>query len=447
LILHPAKWNISLHRKNKFERKQKRRSRRLLRKRLTTVASTVSFEIAFGRRSKIIRTLASCSDSLGMKHRGSIHFTAPEYFSIFDNPEGTLNAISSLAKAMQEYRVSRAHLNFNELVGYDLGANALLSVLVAELSTEGRRIGRLTRWSGTLPRDVSINRFIRSMSIIKRLKVKEGESIALESNKLRVYEYRCRDYVRNMRPRELDRKGRVSVEFANHINNCLATVGKTLTVQARSLLCTYVGEIIDNAEQHSHLHDWVVHGYLDTNVEVPMCEVVIFNFGDSISESFLALPPSSYARERVQPYLERHRNSGWFSADWQEEDLLTVLALQQGISSRSQSGGDTRGNGSVELIEFFQKMHSEWSNGGASEPRMLIVSGATCLDFDGKYRMRNNQDGLKVIAFNAENDLMNRPERSHVRRLDRARFPGTMISLRFALPAASQAVAEPGGTP
>lgn len=166
-----------------------------------------------------------------------------------------------------------------------------------------------------------------------------------------------------------------------------------------------------------------------------MCEVVIFNFGASIAETFERLPAEHFTRRQVQAYMDKHTQFNLFDPlMWRREDLFTLLALQGNVSTKNETDQDTRGNGSVDLIEFFQRVYRECSNGDEQQAaEMILVSGTTVIKFDGKYTMKPNAAGVKVIAFNAQNDLHDRPDRERVRRLRGVSFPGTLIGLRFPL--------------
>jgi len=76
---------------------------------------------------------------------------------------------------------------------------------------------------------------------------------------------------------------------------------------------------------------------------------------------------------------------------------------------------------------------------------MVIVSGSTYIEFDGKYEMRPNHDGVRIIAFNETNDLTEKPDPSYVRRLAGVSFPGTLISLKFPLSTGKSTVATSAG--
>ncbi len=207
-------------------------------------------------------------------------------------------------------------------------------------------------------------------------------------------------------------------------------------------LGAYLGEILANAEDHAGYLDWTVQGYLDNTLDVPMCEIAIFNFGRSIAESLQSVDEHGYTWKQVSPYLDMHTQRKLFGRTWREEDLLTVIALQGNVSRLNTSEQTTRGQGTVELIDFFQRIN-DVCNGDTGSARMAIVSGSTYILFDGTYRMEVQEEGAgKVIAFNSDNDLYQRPDPKFVKNLGDQRFPGTIISIKFPLSLAESSLVE-----
>jgi hypothetical protein len=443
-----AKLNPSLYLRNKRERKRRRRQLREWKADRAREDSRRAFDKAFGHRSKIIDLLAACG-SVGpaLEHRGRLRFVVPDRFSVIDDTARTLDALSRFARAMRAHRVSSVFIDFSRMASYDLGANGLLDILIQELAVEARRNARTVRWRGTFPAGPAHARFVRALGVIKRLRVAHEYPTREDAARLVMFDQRSRHYVRALRPQFVDKKSRVTASFADHINRCLHTIGRALSLEARMRLCTYVGEVIDNAEQHAGMLDWAIQGYLDTQLETPMCEVVIFNFGRTIAETFEALPADSFTRQQIQRYIELHGKRRLFDAAWRKEDLYTLIALQGNVSSKNESATDTRGNGTVDLIDFFQRVHAECSGASGAPARMVIVSGSTRVLFDGKYAMTPNQDGIRVIAFNSGNDLEDRPDRDYVGKLDGVEFPGTLIGLQFPLSTAQSTVAATGESP
>jgi len=445
---HLAKTDIPLYLQKKRARKGARRAHRVWKEKVEARVHNAELDRRFGAVSKIVAMMASADPSPDVVRKRGVRLPLPAAFSILDNPELAIGAVSSFASQLRAQQLGRIYLDFTKVVSQDLGANGLLDVLVDELQTQAKRTGRQIKWRGTFPKSASDRRFMRSMGVIKRLKVEHEYLDDSEAAAIVLFNERCKHYTRSEKPTHADKKSRVTQQFADHINNCLSHVGRKLHLGARSRMCDYVGEIIDNAEQHGLMGDWSIQGYLDNSLTTPMCEIVIFNFGRTIAQSFEALNRDSYTRQQVQRYIDLHQNGGFFQPNWRKEDLYTLIALQGGVSTKNQTPADTRGNGTVDLITFFQKMHKECTADKHEEAaRMALLSGSTFILFDGTYSMKPNENGINIIAFNQENDLQKRPDSKYVRALGGVNFPGTMICLQFPLPATAITAATNGVAP
>lgn len=379
--------------------------------------------------------------------RFSVAVRVGKKFSIIDEPRSTIELICSFASALQKgKRISHIKFHHEHLEGYELAANAILDLVTVERRAELKSRGSTTPMnvSGLYPADPHVKRFIKAMGIIKHMGVKHEAPPKEESVKLRFFDARNRYYRLNPDARSADFKDVQQRKFVDFIDDCLNRCNKHgLTDLGKQALGQYTGEILANAEDHAEFIDWSVLGYLDTSAAVPTCEIAIFNFGTSIAETLIALDKNSLAWERLAPYVEKHMQSGYFDKKWRLEDLLTVVALQQHISSKNSEEDHSRGQGTVYFIDFFQQMHDVCAgHETTSNATMSIVSGGTYILFDGKYRLTEREDGNKVIAFNASNDLGQKPDSKYVRSLDGVHFPGTIISVRFPLSLGANAMVE-----
>lgn len=446
-MMHFAKIDVPRYLREKRARKAARRRLRRVKSIRRKKAEAAAFSLQFGQKSKIIKMMTN-GNPPSVANNGQVGFRLPKVFSIIDDPGGTLRALTFLAQEMRTPKINEFFFDFGRLEKQDLGANGVLDVLVQELSTQAKQTGRKIRFRGTYPEDAGLRRFLRGMGVIKRLKITHEYPTQGELSRLVLFNARCRHYIRALKPRDADKKSRVTRAFADHINKCLASIGRTLTPAALGQLCQYVGEIIDNAEEHADMLDWAIEGYFDPHLPDPICEIVIFNFGKTISESFESLSAHSFTRQQIKTYIDLHQRQGFFQHGWRVEDLYTLIALQGGVSTKNMSDRDTRGNGTVDLIEFFQRVHTECSSPTTNQKaRMVILSGGTYVLFDGKYKMEPNSDGVRIIAFNDANDLNQKPDTQYICHLDGVSFPGTIISIKFPLSSGSSStvVTEAGG--
>ena len=446
MALHLAKYDVRQFLAKKRALKKKRKQIRIARKRLIAAIRQRTFDAKFGKSSRIISMMAKYSPSPTVPFQRTISAQLPKRFSVVDEPEIVFNKLSDLACQLKAYRLGSVFLDFSKVEEQDLSANGLLDVLVDELSTAARRTGHKIRWRGTYPANANDKRFVKAMGVIKRLQIEHEYPRQEEVAELELFDARCKHYMRVPDARQQNKNSRTTQKFADHIDRCLKRVNRTLLKEARGRLCQYVSEIIDNAEEHAQMGDWSIQGYLDTHLDTPMCEISIYNFGHTIAETLEALPDDSYTRDQVKRYIDLHEKGGFFKADWRREDLYTLIALQGNVSSKNHARTDTRGNGTVDLIGFFQRVLEECSEGKHQQSaRMAIASGSTFIMFDGSYQMKPDENGVNIIAFNKNNSLEERPDARYVRRLTTAHFPGTVISLKFPLSTASSTSAVNGG--
>ena len=443
--MHPAKHNVSLFLSIKRQRKllaRQKSAREAHRDRSRAERHRLARAHAFGTSSVIASMLARAAVRPPEEAADRVVLVVPTVFSMLDEPELVLGLVTSLAARTRNQLPSEVFVDLSNVVTQDLGAHVLIDKLVDELTQESRASNRPIRWRGTYPKDPARARLIRATGIIRQLKISHEYLPAAEAAALKVFQRQCRHYLVPTRPANVDDKSIAVKRFVDHVDACLAGAGRRLTLPARSRLCDYVGEILDNAEQHAQMSDWSVQGYLDMSLAEPMCEVAILNFGKSFAQTLLDLPGDDYTSRQVAEYLDLHAKNGWFGTGWRREDLLTLIALQGMVSCKNTTEDSTRGQGTADLIEFFQQMHDECNVATGRQARMSIVSGGTRVVFDGTYRIRPNQHGTRIIAFNAANDLAQQPDRKFVRSLAGGSLPGTLIAIQFPLSAASLSPTE-----
>jgi hypothetical protein len=215
----------------------------------------------------------------------------------------------------------------------------------------------------------------------------------------------------------------------NYFNRCLGQYGFLLTDQGVASLAKLISEALGNAEEHSGKKDWWVSAYLHQDEESSYGDfhITIFNLGPSIADTLRTLPEDSWIKPDLEEILTAQRVGKVGGGD--DETVRTVLALQEHVSRLRGPLDRDRGQGTVDMIDFFYELGG--LERGSGRPRMCILSGHIHILFDGTYRLEVTERG-KRIAFNRDRDLRRPPDPKYVRRLPR-RFPGTLISLRFYL--------------
>ncbi|ABC27734.1 conserved hypothetical protein [Hahella chejuensis KCTC 2396] len=361
---------------------------------------------------KYIRDLLGRGRFAGrMSYRKILNVTLPKLFSLIENPSESLRALSKLGPIFESNCViKRISISHEKVSGHDLAAEVLLGRVVKACGTFLSNSGGDVSISGVYPTSDSMAKLIRSVGVVKELEV-DGHQIDGSSEKKEKIVLFSRRAIPegDISVGSLDRKTLTTQDFVDHINKCLLGCKVKLTAHAEQQLAEYVGEILDNVQEHSGNNDWQIVGYLDKNNESRVCEVVIFNFGKTISDTFKELERDDFAKSEMMGYLECHRRGNLMMPNWNEDDLITLVALQGRVSSKNSESDDTRGHGTVDLISFFQDICL--GEDGEAKAKMCIMSGKTHIKFDGKYKMKNDGNGRPTIAFNVDNDLRKIPDK------------------------------------
>jgi hypothetical protein len=423
------------------ERRQRKWLARLAKLRARRYLENLAEALVVPYESPAISMLAAQNPTVDVPRRPArLDVEIPKTFSVFDNASQSLGAAARLARAARHASFEEVFFDHSRMATVDLAAESVLDFIALEVDRESRsRRQRGTAFGGKFPTDPALVRYLRAIGIIRSLGVRNAYLPPGHRRGVRVFYARSHKHLRPSVAGAPDHKETVIKAFVDHFDRCLRDNDRTLTQEGRMRLGHYTGEILANAEDHSGMRDWTIAGYLDNAREGHRCEIAIFNFGRTISETLQDVPVDSPVYRDITPYVEEHARKSLFGAEWTRENLLTLVALQGHISSKNVRPGIDRGQGTVDLIHFFQQVHDECGTDKAAA-QMAIMSGQTHIKFDGKYKMRLSR-GRQVIAFNASNDLGLPPDLKYITNLSVA-FPGTVISIAFPLAGRNVAALE-----
>jgi hypothetical protein len=355
----------------------------------------------------------------------------PKIFSFLDDPDAALETLNRVRRIAAEPSVRLIQIDHRQCEVLGLCASTAMDLILLDAKEERNPSNRL-HFHGYMSRVSSVNLMLRASGILRHLKVPEAElPLELETKVKRCDLFRGRqDRIEIGRARDV-----AATSLTDYFDSCLRGVRHELTLQGKNYLSSLLTEIIGNAEEHggtwSTIGHWVSTGTDDN--PFGECHIVILNHGRTIYESLDQVHQSAELKRNLRTLSDLHRSQGFFGfmPGWEEEPLWTLYALQERVSRyMGTPRGVDRGNGTIKFIEFFQQLAGE-------SGRMCINSGAAYILFDGKYRLQEVSRGherLKVIAFNADNDLERPPERKYVRQLDHS-FQGTVVSIRLTLDA------------
>jgi hypothetical protein len=350
----------------------------------------------------------------------------PNKFSFLENPIETINALADLNTLLRQESLQTIRLNNSNCDVFDLCASAVLDVLMLR----GRQYRRRRMfYLGEYSKNEEVNVLIRSVGLQANFRHK-GDRALTDGD--RMFELCKLQQGYRSNPAKSTESERVSSHLVDFLNNCLRRHGFSLHTTWKADIGSLITEVLDNCEQHARTDgNWYATAYYKQNCpESPDGEfhLTIFNFGDSIHQSFQHKTAAPSIRQEIKDLLDHQRKNYVHKRDWNEESLSTLYALQEGVSRYTGTEGRSdRGRGTARMIEAFRDL-------SAGSGKMVLVSGGACIFFDGRYKIKVenvNGEDQRVIAFNDQNSLLLPPDPTAVTHMTGAFFPGTLVSVRF----------------
>jgi hypothetical protein len=238
---------------------------------------------------------------------------------------------------------------------------------------------------------------------------------------------------------EPQRKETVADEFCAALDEWLDQgddVSFELTPSGRAAFATIITELLDNAERHSQPSEgtalagnWTCAAFMARRKEggrsVYRCYMGFLSVGATIAESLATGPDDMLAD--VRRYANKHSFKGL-----SEEALMTVYALQDGITRIRDAAGRRGGIGFQELLKFVRLLSDDVGIG--SDAQLTVISGNTCIRLKKPYveGVRAEATKPRLIWFNPNNDPNAAPSPDHVFDLEQ-RFAGTVVGISFIL--------------
>jgi hypothetical protein len=194
-----------------------------------------------------------------------------------------------------------------------------------------------------------------------------------------------------------------------------------LPFNAYQAIASTIGEHFDNIILHApEAEIGVLCGFYDKeNKEIT---ILIYNFGKTIYETLLAETLPEQIKVELIDIIESHAKKNFFEfkSKFTPENALTLLAIQEGISSRVKFD-KSRGHGLIDFIEHCFTL--------SNETKVILISGKTAIKIDKKYQIGKKllfDRERRVIAMNESNDIYDKPDSSYVVNLN-LNFPGVLI--------------------
>ncbi len=364
----------------------------------------------------------------------------PRIFSLIENPDESMKIMHELAGKI---RMNPSGLFFDytncEVLG--LCASAVMDVIVLnQMKYASRRKLSFPRLSGNYPKSDDAQKIFLATGLIKHLGITNNvDPNDMFRESVTLLELQGREGRRRTTPRASSQEEIASTQFVEYLERCFKRQHLDLGLQEQNYLSKLCGEVLDNATEHSGRSNWYIIGYsqsiIDNSESIEECNIVILDFGLTIAEAMKMMETTNPAKSQIEELVENHSKKNLFQkCRYTPENLYTLFALHQGISSAQNAIKKVRGQGTIEMIRAFERLSQQTSN--AKKPLMVLISGSTMIRFDGKYSLQETRTnaGKEVLAmtFNREGDPYLPPDPHSVIALDSS-LPGTLLSVRIYL--------------
>ncbi|HLN94302.1 MAG TPA: hypothetical protein VK183_01610 [Flavobacterium sp.] len=425
--------------------RRKRTAKRIKRRRLGKIFDQSKFRKTFQSiiqkyeirrvqeyKSTLFEFLKTKKFIIGHEDR-SLRIYIGDEFNLETNYNETIEKISDIVYSIWINVGKTIVVDFTNCTKVDQSALFLLQILRLEIQGEWNRLDRfLTEISIStkvefVPSKISdVNLHLLLCGMSNNVEVSEGivpiDSLGfLKGEKTRNY------FLEN-------RKGINATKIVAYVNKCLRRNDFEFSEIGESDLTNLIGEVLNNAEDHSHFSTYYVtanyHHEADATLDsgvVGELNISFMNFGSSIYEGLEGTKEENSAiYEIISKIYDKVSGQSTFSKD----NLFTLYALQDGIS-RLKYEDESRGTGTMKFINCFFSLGDYVNEAKNKQPRLTILSGKTYLICDNKYKPFE-KDSRYFVSLNDQSDLFFPPNKSHLKDLKYA-FPGTMLSIKVFL--------------
>lgn len=368
----------------------------------------------------------------------------PEIFSIIEAPLEAYKTFRKLISALLVENTKSVILDYQECIKVELGSQILLDIILRDYLSFARKCIQIDRnqkeyfpvkIGGCNIENEDVQKIIFSVGSPVTLKVKEHDFDDVIRYKLCIHDNeKEKDPDKRMQQKELD-----TTNMADYVIECLERMKLKLTSSKLDDLCTVIGEMLINAEEHSSTKYRFSIGYFkEENIDgkhFGIFRLVILNFGNTIYEKFKSEDcPNKEIKIKMRELSQSYtRRDLFYRRKFEEESLWTLYALQEGVTSVSPKEYK-RGNGSIRFIESF--FNIKGSQDADSVSNMTMISGNTKIVFDGTYNIQlktnENNETFRVMTFNESGNIEDQPDSKFVFQ-EKEYFPGTLISAKILL--------------
>jgi len=375
---------------------------------------------------------------LSKRDRNSVQEINLNGFSLIDNPEDAIGRLLTIAKA--ETEKSRLFLNFLDGVCYDISPLMVFSLMQNSFPLGLFSGGRITE---------KFSAILSSLGLAERMKIVTQQSLGgtIGVNPDTIFSIKFSSCEPTRKPTDLNDKttegseyrkknrinGQVTTEMVDKLDEWVRVHGEQegLSNPAKGRLRKSISEMIENGFRHAGINgntgEWHAAGLLqlveevETGAKVAFCNISIVSIGATIKESLQ--DASTNIKKEIEDYVSLHKEH------ISEECLWNVYALQDFISCDRKSKIKGKGFCNAMTAIFNELFDHEETR---FKPSFTIISGNSWVKAAFPYNFFRRGGERRTLAFNPTNDLGLPPDKKNVRLLS-AKFPGTIISIRFFL--------------
>ena len=365
------------------------------------------------------------------------YFYIPETFSLIDNYEESFVFLRRLYSVLHKGKTADIILDYEKCNRIDVDASICMDIILAEFIQHLTKCTTLGH-KGMMPHKIQpvnyqkdqIMKILFSTGVYRNLKGWTINYPDIEALPVLINHQNFSD--------KWNKSEVHLTQIVEYIKKCLNRLGRELSSDAETEFYKVVGEIMSNAEEHSTMpHRYAIGFFQESNEGEDnhhgIFNFSIFNFGNTIYQSFKSADClNKKAIEQMTELSEDYTKRGWFSkAEFEEETLWTLYALQEGVTSKEKK----RGNGSIQYIENFFKLKGDQNYDSIS--KLVLMSGNTRITFDGSYNIvekpkKGEKRNFKMITFNKSGEISEKPDKKYVNFAPNF-FPGTIISARILI--------------
>jgi hypothetical protein len=363
----------------------------------------------------------------------------PPEFSFCEGYAKSIRAIKQFATSLYEYSGQKITLDFSQTTRADTAALFVLQIVRLEFIERLSVLQKRMRALDVLP-DISIKPPVEK-DVMRLLLVcgfpADNGALSTMAGETTLQPLTAMGYYKGTRSQkhyQENKKGVFSTKVVNYLNNCLNYHHYQLTDDEKQDVDGIIGEILNNAEDHSGKNAWFMTAnfskelFDDGDEEVGEFNLTIMNLGNTIFEAFMKTrEDNANTFNDVENYIANIQSQAKGSKFSYEE--LLVLATMQDQISRLKYKEPSRGTGTMRFINSFLKLSDYEHQKKNYLPNLSVFSGNVHLTCDNIYKpfLKSN---VFCLSLNPEMDLKKPPVATHLAKLSE-KFPGTLLSVKI----------------